>query len=185
MEVSHNVYILKNYIKLKKKTCSEFILILTSDGMLHRYDPAPLNANVRKSKKAQEVLNRKKSSIPLHHAFVLTSDDIVLVNSNNDDNNDPSRGSRMSSRRSAKAPDRLYDDGLIVCESEPSDLALMLWVRTNSSKKTVESLDKSAEKFEIRTRSRLERDHWCWCLEVVINKISKNNNEQLRNVSGI
>ncbi|EIM20835.1 hypothetical protein WALSEDRAFT_69510 [Wallemia mellicola CBS 633.66] len=164
-------------------TWSEYILILTADGMLHRWNIAPLNP-AKKSKKANEILNRKKSTISLHHTFVLTSDDMILVNSNQDEGTEPSRGYRTTSKRAAKAPDRLYDDGYIACESEPSELAFILWCRSKS-KKSVESLDKKAEKFEIRTRSRLERDHWCWCLEVIIDKVSEQNNDLLRNVSGI
>ncbi|TIB38060.1 hypothetical protein E3P86_01869 [Wallemia ichthyophaga] len=160
---------------------SEYILILTADGMLHRWQIAPLNPS--KSKKANEILNRKKSSISLYHAFVLTSDDLILVNSS-DEIQTPTKGLRMSSRRAAKAPDRLYDDGLIACESEPSDLAFMLWCRPKS-KKAIDCLDKDADKFEVRTRSRLERDHWCWCLESIIDRISEENNDVFRNVSGI
>ena len=162
---------------------SEYILILTADGMLHRWHIAPLNP-ANKSKKANEILNRKKSSINLYHAFIITSDDIILVKSNNDEVQDPSKGLRMSSRRAAKAPDRLYDDGFIACESEPSELAFMLWCRPKS-KKAIDCLDKDAEKFEVRTRSRLERDHWCWCIETIIDRISEQDNDIFRNVKGI
>ena len=80
---------------------------------------------------------------------------------------------------------RHYQDGLEADDPE-EDTLFMIWYRKESSE--IPALSKKRKLVVFRTRSKLERDTWCWALNTEIERLAraqKDKEAQVRDAGGL